>query len=59
MGMDDVLDGLEHCSALLEMYSITKFDDFMKRFLDSIKKCTDEIKEAIELLSHKKITTNT
>ncbi len=43
MGMDDVLDGLEHCSALLEMYSITKFDDFMKRFLDSIKKCTDEI----------------
>jgi uncharacterized protein len=55
MGMDDVLDGLEHCSALLEMYSITKFDDFMKRFLDSIRKCTDEIKEAIELLSQKKL----
>ena len=56
MGMDDVLDGLEHCSALLEMYSITKFDDFMKRFLDSIRNCTDEIKEAVELLSQKKLS---
>ena len=29
MSMDDVLDGLEHCTAIFEMYSITTFDDFM------------------------------
>lgn len=54
MGMDDILDGLEHCSALFEMYSITKFDDFMKRFMDCIQKCTLEIEKAILLLSEKK-----
>ncbi|WP_428909418.1 DUF47 domain-containing protein [Niallia sp. Krafla_26] len=55
MGMDDVLDELEHCSALFEMYSIQKFDDFMIRFIDCIKKCTLEIEEAIDLLSVKKL----
>lgn len=55
MGMDDILDELEHCSALFEMYSITKFDDFMKRFIDSIQKCTIEIEMAIDLLTKRKL----
>ena len=32
MSMDDVLDGIEHTTALFEMYSITTADDFMLRF---------------------------
>ena len=36
MSMDDVLDGLEHCAAIFEMYSITTFDDFMLKFVDAI-----------------------
>lgn len=55
MSMDDVLDGIEHCSALFEMYSITKADDFMLRFVDAIKSCTHEIQDSIDLLTTKKL----
>ncbi|WP_394233296.1 DUF47 domain-containing protein [Niallia oryzisoli] len=55
MSMDDVLDGLEHCSALFEMYSITEADDFMLKFVDAIKNCSHEIQDSIDLLSTKKL----
>ncbi|KAA9031609.1 DUF47 domain-containing protein [Niallia endozanthoxylica] len=55
MSMDDVLDGLEHCSALFEMYSITVADDFMLKFVDAIKNCTHEIQDSIDLLATKKL----
>jgi predicted phosphate transport protein (TIGR00153 family) len=55
MSMDDVLDGLEHCSALFEMYSIIEVDDFMLRFVDAIKHCAHEIQDSIELLATKKL----
>ncbi|WP_338451294.1 DUF47 domain-containing protein [Niallia oryzisoli] len=55
MSMDDVLDGLEHCSALFEMYSITEADDFMLKFVDAIKNCAHEIQDSIDLLSTKKL----
>ncbi|HWO75261.1 MAG TPA: DUF47 domain-containing protein [Bacillus sp. (in: firmicutes)] len=55
MSMDDVLDGLEHTSALFEMYSITSADDFMLKFVDAIRNCTIEIEKAVELLSSKKL----
>jgi predicted phosphate transport protein (TIGR00153 family) len=54
MSMDDVLDGLEHCAALFEMYSITVVDDFMLKFVDAIKHCSHEIQDSIELLATKK-----
>ncbi|WP_141433068.1 DUF47 domain-containing protein [Bacillus sp. 03113] len=55
MSMDDVLDGLEHCSALLEMYSITSADDFMLKFVKAIKSCAGEIEKSVELLTTKKL----
>jgi uncharacterized protein len=55
MSMDDVLDGLEHCAAIFEMYSITTADDFMLRFVDAINNCALEIQESINLLVTRKL----
>jgi len=53
--MDDVLDGMEGTAALLEIYSIDQFDDYMKQFLHYINKSVIEINKAIELISQKKL----
>jgi uncharacterized protein len=53
--MDDVLDGLEHCAALFEMYSITEADDFMQQFTVAIQSSVLEIEKAISLLAAKKL----
>ncbi|MFJ7975877.1 DUF47 domain-containing protein [Peribacillus sp. JNUCC 23] len=55
MSMDDVLDGLEHCAALFEMYSIIHVDDYMLRFVEAIKECTYEIEKSVDLLTTKKL----
>lgn len=55
MSMDDVLDGLEGCAALFEMYSITQADEFMHDFVSAIQGSIMEIEKAIELLSNKKL----
>ncbi|MGE7604408.1 DUF47 domain-containing protein [Peribacillus sp. NPDC097675] len=55
MRMDDVIDGLEHCSALFEMYSIVNADEYMIKFVDAIKECTYEIEHAVDTLSTKKL----
>lgn len=55
MSMDDVLDGLEACAALFEMYSMTQADEFMLSFVDSIQGSIHEIDKAIGLLSNKKL----
>ena len=55
MSMDDVLDGLEACAALFEMYSMTQADEFMLNFVESIQGSIDEIDKAIVLLSNKKL----
>ncbi|KAA0549116.1 DUF47 domain-containing protein [Bacillus sp. BGMRC 2118] len=55
MSMDDVLDGLEHTSAMFEMYSITQADEFMLKFVEAIRSCADEIVLAVELLASKKL----
>jgi predicted phosphate transport protein (TIGR00153 family) len=55
MKMDDVLDGLEQCSARFEMFSFTEIDDHMVRFFDNIYQSTIEIANALKLLSHKKL----
>ena len=54
--MDDVLDGMEGTAVLLEVYSINKFDKYMKQFLHYINKSVIEINESIELISQKKLT---
>ena len=55
MTMDDVLDGLEHCSALFEMYSIVNANEYMLKFVDEIRNAAHEIDRAVELLMTKKL----
>lgn len=53
--MDDILDGMEHYVAHLEMFSLTTIDEYMHTFMDNIVKSTDEIVKALELLSKKRL----
>lgn len=53
--MDDVLDGLEHSAALLEMYSIIHADEYIIKFVQAIKKCADEIENAVDTIGTKRI----
>lgn len=53
--MDDIVDGLEHFTAYLEMFSFLAIDHYMNSFLDNIQKSTDEIVHAMELLADKKL----
>lgn len=53
--IDDVLDGIEHTAAMLEMYSVTHLTDHMKKFLSINHQCADEISQAITCLSQKKL----
>jgi predicted phosphate transport protein (TIGR00153 family) len=53
--MDDILDGVEHFAAVLEMYSLIEIDESMRTFLHYIVKSTDEIVKAMELLAAKKL----
>lgn len=55
MSMDDVLDGLEHCAALFEMYSIVNADEYMLKLVENIRSSTYEIDKAVDLLSSKKL----
>lgn len=55
MSMDDVLDGMEHTSALFEMYSIVKADEYMYKFVEAIRKCVEEIEVSIGLIFSKKL----
>lgn len=53
--MDDVLDGIEHFAAHLEMFSLIEIDEYVQKFMDNIVKSTDEIVKAMKLLARKKL----
>ncbi|AXI00911.1 DUF47 domain-containing protein [Sporosarcina sp. PTS2304] len=53
--MDDILDGIEHYFANLEMFSFIEIDEYMQTFIENIMKSTDEIVAAMELLTKKKL----
>lgn len=53
--MDDILDGIEHFLANLEMFSLIEIDEYIQKFMDNIVKSTDEIVKAMELLTKKKL----
>ncbi|CAM3645399.1 DUF47 domain-containing protein [Mesobacillus zeae] len=55
MSMDDVLDGMDHCSNLFEVYSITQADDYMRQFVEALKSSSVEIEQAVQLLTTKKL----
>ena len=56
MSMDDVLDGFESITAMMEMYSIINIDDYMKQSIDMIRQAAIEIDQAAGLLSSKKLS---
>lgn len=53
--MDDILDGVEHFIAHLEMFSLIHTDEYIEAFMENIMKSTDEIVQAMELLAKKKL----
>ncbi|WP_432353329.1 DUF47 domain-containing protein [Sporosarcina sp. A2] len=53
--MDDILDGIEHFAANLEMFSLIEIDDYIQTFMDNIVKSTDEIVKAMKLLERRKL----
>lgn len=53
--MDDILDGMEHFVAHLEMFSLTTIDEYVQSFMGHIVNSTDEIVQALQLLSQKKL----
>lgn len=55
IAMDDILDGMEHFLANLEMFSLIEVDEYMQKFIINIMKSTDEIVLAMELLTKKKL----
>ncbi|ARK21978.1 DUF47 domain-containing protein [Sporosarcina ureae] len=55
IAMDDILDGMEHFLANLEMFSLIEIDEYMQKFILNIMKSTDEIVLAMELLTKKKL----
>ncbi|PIC79361.1 hypothetical protein CSV75_12245 [Sporosarcina sp. P18a] len=55
IAMDDILDGMEHFLANLEMFSLIEIDEYMQKFVSNIMKSTDEIVLAMELLTKKKL----
>lgn len=55
IAMDDILDGIEHFLANLEMFSLIEVDEYMQKFIINITKSTDEIVFAMELLTKRKL----
>lgn len=53
--MDDILDGIEHFAAHLEMFSLIEIDEYIQNFMENIVKSADEIVKAMKLLSKKKL----
>ena len=53
--MDDILDGIEHFAAHLEMFSLTDIDEYVQSFMENIVQSTDEIVKALQLLSRRKL----
>lgn len=53
--LDDVLDGIEHFSALMEIYSITSSDEHIDKFTNNIRECTKEILITMDLLSNNRL----
>ncbi|MFJ7935071.1 DUF47 domain-containing protein [Sporosarcina sp. NPDC096371] len=53
--MDDILDGIEQFAAHLEMFSLTDIDEYVQKFMENIVKSTDEIVQAMQLLSRRKL----
>lgn len=53
--MDDILDGLEACASRLELYKVTRPDDYMAQFSRHVNDAVKEVAESVGLLNKKKL----
>lgn len=52
MNLDDVIDGMEDFTALMDIYQILSSDAYIASFADYILKCAKEILASIELIAN-------
>lgn len=55
MNLDDVIDGMEEFTALMDMHQIFQSDEFIDQFTEYIHQCAKEILLSIELMAHGKL----
>lgn len=55
MNLDDIIDGIEEFSALMDIYQILSSDYYMDHFTGYILKCSKEIQASMELLANNKL----
>jgi len=55
LNLDDIIDGMEEFTALLDIHQISSSNYYIDEFTKNIKKCGEEILEAIELMSNSKL----
>lgn len=55
MLLDDIIDGMEEFTALMDIYQILSSDSYIDSFADYILKCSKEILTCMELMSNSKL----
>jgi len=55
LNLDDIIDGMEEFTALLDIHQIISSNYYIDEFTKNIKKCGEEILEAIELMANSKL----
>ncbi|MEN1968666.1 DUF47 family protein [Lentibacillus sp. N15] len=52
MNLDDIMDGMEDFSAMMEIYHILSADSYVDQFTNYILECTKEILTSMELIAN-------
>src|SRR5690625_4156702 len=55
LNLDDVIDGMEEFTSLMDIYQIFSADSYIKQFTDYIYECAEEILTSIELIAGSKM----
>ncbi|MDY0404152.1 DUF47 domain-containing protein [Virgibacillus sp. 179-BFC.A HS] len=55
MHLDDIIDGMEEMTALMDIHQVFSSDEFVDEFTEYIHKCSKEILLSIELMAHGKL----
>jgi len=55
MLLDDIIDGMEEFTALMDIYEILSSDNYIDTFADYIQKCAKEILTCMELMASSKL----
>lgn len=55
LNLDDIIDGMEEFTALLDIHQIISSDGYIDEFTANINKCSEEILAAIELMASSKL----